>query len=184
MGIRGISFFLIVPALWLTGCSSEPEQTPARQFNMGEKVQVGHLTYTVFETQWATHFGDGIDARVPSNRYFLIRLNVVNGGSGEATIPSFTVEGDNGQKFDELSDGDRVPQWMGYLRSVKPADFLQGNIVFDAPPGHYKLRVGDDQKHAAIVDIPLSFGAETPDMLTPADQQPLRPGTPDAPARK
>ena len=55
---------------------------------------------------------------------------------------------------------------VGCLRNVTPADFLQGNVVFDPPPPHYKLRVSDDQNHAALVDIPLTFGAETPE-ITP-----------------
>jgi hypothetical protein len=155
----------------LSGCSSEPARLRLMQYNMGEKAPVGRLTYTVFETQWATHFGEGVSARVPQNRFFLVRLNAVNGGSADTPIPNFTIEDDSGHTYNELSDGDGVPQWVGYLRSVKPADFLQGNVVFDAPPAHYKLRVSDDQNNAALVDIPLTFGAETPEITSvgPAD---------------
>lgn len=154
-------------AMLLAGCSSEPAQSPVLQYNLGEKAPVGHLTYTVFETQWLTKLGEGIDARVPQNRFFLVRLSAVNGGSSDASIPNFTIQDDAGHSYDELSDGEGVPQWIGYLRSAKPADFVQGNVVFDAPPGHYKMRVADDQKHAAMIDIPLSFGAETPEVVTP-----------------
>jgi hypothetical protein len=164
MRTSGILLGILIAAL--SGCSSEPPKLPVLQYNMGEKVPVGHLTYTVFETQWSTHFGEGISARVPQNRFFLVRLNAVNGGSSDAPIPNFTIEDNSGHTYNELADGDGVPQWVGYLRSVKPADFLQGNAVFDAPPGHYKLRVSDDEKHAALIDIPLTFGAETPE-ITP-----------------
>ena len=185
MRISGVSLPLCLAAAWLTGCSSEPTATePQRQYTMGEKIPVGRLTYTIFETQWATHFGEGIEARVPQNRFFMIRINVVNGGSGDAAVPAFTIQDDSGHTYEELSDGDAVPQWMGYLRSVKPADFAQGNVVFDAPPGHYRLKLADEQKHTALVDIPLSFGAETPDLLGPGDPGPFKMGSPDGPAKK
>ena len=138
---------------------------------MGEKVLAGHLTYTVFETQWMTHLGEGLDARVPQNRFLLIRMSAVNGGSSDANIPNFTIVDDNGNSFDELSDGNGVPQWMGYLRSAHPADFAEGNIVFDAPPAHYKLRLADDTgAHKALVDMPLNFNADgPPDMTLPTE---------------
>jgi hypothetical protein len=172
---------LTILILGLAGCSSESAHTPVVQYNMGEKVPVGHLTYTVFETQWATHFGEGVDARVPLNRFFLVRMNAVNGGVAEAPIPNVTVEDDAGHTYSELSDGDGVPQWMGYLRSVKPADFVQGNVVFDAPPGHYKLRVTDSRQNAALVDLPLTFGAETPD-IAPVAPPEMTVGKPTEPA--
>lgn len=162
--------FLILAAVWLAGCAQEaPEAAPASRYQLGDKATVGHLSYVVFETQWVTHFGEGITSRIPQNRFFLVRMSVVNGGANDATIPNMTIEDDAGHTYNELSDGEGVPQWMGYLRSVKPADSLLGNVVFDAPPAHYRIRLTDDQRHAALVDIPLSFGAETPDMpgLTP-----------------
>jgi hypothetical protein len=164
MRISGILVSIL--AFGLAACSSGPAQLPVIKYNMGEKAPVGHLTYTVFETQWATHLGEGITARVPQNRYFLVRLSAVNGGIADASIPNFTIEDDAGHTYNELSDGDSVPMWIGYLRSAKPADYVQGNVVFDAPPAHYKLRVSDSQQNAALIDMPLTFGAETPE-ITP-----------------
>jgi hypothetical protein len=157
-------------ALLLAGCSSGPAKPPILQYNLGEKVPVGHLSYTVFETQWLTKLGEGGNERVPQNRFFLIRLSAVNGGSSDAAIPNLTLEDDKGQKYEELTNGEGVPQWIGFLRTARPADSVQGNVVFDVPPGHYKVTVTDeDQSHAARVDIPLSFGAETPEVLSPGD---------------
>ncbi len=158
-------------AAWLSGCSSEPASTPLRTYGMGEKVLAGRLTYTVFETQWMTHLGEGLDARVPQNRFLLIRMSAVNGGSSDANIPNFSIVDDNGNSFDEMSEGNDVPQWMGYLRSAHPADFVEGNIVFDAPPAHYKLRLADDTgTHKALVDMPLNFNSEgLPDLSLPTD---------------
>ena len=84
-------------------------------------------------------------------------------------MPNVTIEDDRGNSFPELRDGDGVPQWIGYLRQVKPAESTSGNLVFDAPPAHYKLRVTDENEDAfAYIDIPLSFGAEVPTTELPA----------------
>src|SRR5207248_2565946 len=135
---------LSAAGLLMNGCS-EPAPRPVSTYLMGEKVQLGHLSYTVFETQWLTHLGsDGPTARVPQNRFFLIRLSAVNTGSNEASVPNVTIADDHGHVYDEVSNGEGVPQWAGYLRTAKPADSVQGNIVFDAPPGHYKLKLLDE----------------------------------------
>jgi hypothetical protein len=158
--------------LFLGGCSSTPATQPPSTFLLGEKVQLGRLSYTVFETQWLTHLGDGPTPRIPENRFFLIRMGAVNGGSQDLPVPNLTIEDDKGKSYDELSNGEGVPQWAGYLRTVKPADTVQGNILFDAPAGRYKLKLRDETSTVfAFVDIPLSFGSETPDVVTPGEKK-------------
>jgi Domain of unknown function (DUF4352) len=155
-------------ALALGGCAER--SLPVQTYPMGDKVLVGHLTYTILETQWLTQLGESAAARIPQNRFFLIRGSILNGGSSEVVAPNLAIEDDHGTVYPELSNGDGVPQWIGYLRQIKPADSAQGNLVFDAPPGHYKLRVLDeDSNRAALIDIPLSFNPEMPDMPAPAD---------------
>ena len=130
---------------------------------MGERVSSGSLVYNVFDTQWKTQLGEGPQARIPKDRFLLVRLSIANGGTQEVIVPNLSVVDDSGQSYTELSDGDQAPSWIGFLRRVKPAENLQGNIVFDVPPKHYELRVSDenDQKTAAI-DLPLNFTSETP----------------------
>jgi hypothetical protein len=134
-----------------TACS--PAAPPeSHSHRMGERVSVGPLVYNVFEAQWKAQLGQGADARVPKDRFFLIRFSVV---------------ADNGQTYAELSDGDQVPQWTGYLRHVKPAETLQGNVVFDVPPKHYLLRLTDENSQTSSdIDIPLNFSSEGPDLPT------------------
>ena len=155
---------LVLAAVALSSCG-ESEEKPASTFNMGERVTLGHLVYTVFETQWLTQLGDPPAPRVPQNRFFLVRISAANGGANTVTIPNFILEDDNGKTYPELSNGEGVPQYIGYLRRVKPAESAQGHALFDAPPGHYKLRVMDeDSERAALIDIPLSFTSESPDV--------------------
>jgi len=139
----------------------------SRLHRMGERVTIGSLVYNVFEDQWKAQLGQGSDIRVPKDRFFLIRLSVVNGGSSDFMVPALTLVDDAGQTYQEISNGDQVPEWTGYLRRVKPAETLQGNIVFDVPPKHYRLRVTDEtSQKSRDIDIPLNFASETPDMPT------------------
>jgi hypothetical protein len=139
---------------------------------LGEKVLLGHLSYTVFDTQWLTQIGEGPTARVPQNRFFLIRFSASNGGSSDAAVPNMTIRDDKGKEYEELADGSGVPVWAGYLRMAKPADTVSGNAVFDAPPGHYKLKISDENgTKFALIDIPLSYGNETPEMVAPGQKK-------------
>lgn len=156
-----------VTALLSTSCGDTDTTGPIRTYSMGERVTLGHLVYVVYETQWLTHLGEGADARVPANRFFLVRLSAVNGSNRETIIPNFSLEDDQGNSFPELG-GDTtqgVPQYIGYLRRVKPAEAAQGHALFDAPPRHYKLKILDeDNEKMAYIDIPLSFTSESPDV--------------------
>jgi hypothetical protein len=159
-------------ALLLTACSDDKPNFPVRTYPLGEKAQVGHLIYTVFETQWLTQIHQEPLPRIPESRFFLVRISAVNSGSDDAIVPTTTIENDHGKTYAELSNGEGVPQWTGYLRHVKPGDSVQGNIVFDAPPGHYKLHLSDETgDRLALVDIPLSFGAETPEVALPSEKK-------------
>ncbi len=158
----------LISGLFLTSCSETPKTPPVSSYLMGEKVHLGRLSYTVFETQWLTHLGDGPGARTPQNRFFLVRFSATNSGSEDATILNFTVTDDKGTVYDELPNGEGVPQWAGYLRVAKPADTIQGNVLFDAPAAHYKLKIADDSgTRFALIDLPLTFSNETPDVVPP-----------------
>jgi hypothetical protein len=159
----GVAVLLCLGA-W-TACSPgvAPDAGPHR---MGEHVGVGALTYNVFEDKWRTQVGEGTDARVPKDRFFLLRLSVVNGGSTDLMVPALTLVDDAGQTYAELPNGEGVPEWTGYLRRVKPAETLQGNIVFDVSPKHYRLRVTDETgQKSRDIDIPLNFASDTSPLL-------------------
>ena len=136
-----------------------------RTYSLGERITLGHIVYVVFETQWLTHIGEGTGARIPQHRFFLVRLSAVNGYGTDIIVPNLSIEDDNGNTYPELSSGDGVPQYIGYLRNVKPAESAQGNALFDAPPRHYKMKVTDESgEKIAYVDIPLSFVSESPEV--------------------
>lgn len=165
-------------ALILTGCSQP--SFPVRTYTMGEKVTLGHIVYTVFETQWLTEAGAAPAIRLPQNRFFLVRMSAANSGGSDLIVPNLAVQDDHGNSYPELQNGDGIPQYIGYLRSVSPAEAVAGNLVFDCPPGHYKLRVTDeDGERAALIDIPLNFTNETPEMPVPNSEKEQKKGEGD-----
>ncbi len=162
-------------ALLLGSCSPKAQSQPVRTFNMGEKVTVGHMVYTVFDTKWMPQLPVEPTPRVPKNRFFLVRMTAVNGGGSDVILPDMSIEDDNGNTYPALNNGEGVPLWIGSLRKIAPAEAAQGNVVFDVPPRHYKLHVTDESgDQAALIDIPLSFTSEAPDL------QPLPPTPPPA----
>ncbi len=151
----------------LAGCA--PAVSSETQVHrMGERVTAGSLVYNVFEDQWKAKLGEGAETRVPKDRFFLIRLSVVNGGATDLMVPTLNLVDDSGQAYAELSDGSQVPQWTGFLKKVKPAENLQGYVVFDVAPKHYRLRVSDENSQfTRDIDIPLSFTSDAPEMPNP-----------------
>ncbi|MGH9660618.1 MAG: DUF4352 domain-containing protein [Bryobacteraceae bacterium] len=141
----------------LIGCA--PPAPAPRLFQLGERAQVGRLIYNVFEARWLTQAGEGETARRPSQRFLVLRMTVVNGGSEAATMPTLGLIDEAGEQYTELMDGSGIEGWLGFIRKVRPADTLDGRVVFDVPLKSYKLRVEDpaDPQTAALVDLPLRF---------------------------
>jgi hypothetical protein len=149
----------------LVSCGGSSAST-VKTYDMGSRVEAGHLIYTAFETQWLAQLGAGDTARVPKKRFFLVRLTAVNSGSEDIYVPNVSLVDDQGQTIDELQDGDQVPQWVGFVRKAKPADSVSGNVVFDADPKHYRLRVTDENgEKPAMIDIPLNYNGDAPPAL-------------------
>jgi len=154
----------------LISCSSSAGgNSVIPQYAMGERAQAGPVIYTIFEDRWMPQLGAAASPRIPANRFLVLRVSMVNSGGNDAMAPPFTLIDDNGQRYPELSDGDGVPQWAGYIRKIKPADTLTGNVVFDVAPRHYKVELTDEtEEKKAMVDIPLSFSQDQVPVPTPA----------------
>jgi hypothetical protein len=164
---------LFAVGVFLLATSCSPNRTsPIRTFPMGDKVTLGHLIYTVFETQWLTQIGEGAAARVPQHRFFLVRMSITNSGADEVLAPNLTLLDESGPTYGELSNGEGVPKWIGYLRPIKPAETAQGDLLFDVPPKQYKLRITDEAEQiVALIEIPLSFGSDAPELPAPLPAQ-------------
>jgi hypothetical protein len=160
----------------LCSCSSgSAEKEPVRTYQMGERAVVAPFTYAVYEKQWLAQLGTGPEARLPQNRFLLVRISATNGGGAEAYVPNLALEDDAGNTCSEANNGDAVPHWIGYLRSIKPADTLQGDILFDCAPKHYRLKLANEEGKYAYVDIPLSFESEGPSVEIPTKEKSVSP---------
>ncbi|HXN45489.1 MAG TPA: DUF4352 domain-containing protein [Bryobacteraceae bacterium] len=147
---------------FLCGCSSP--QTPIsdpRVYQMGEPVKTGPLVYSVLDTEWFDQLGDPAAPRLPHDHFLAVRFSVTNAGSVTSGIPPLTVIGSQRATYTELNEANALPEWIGYIRSVKPAETLHGRILFDVPPGDYRLRVADDaepeNQSSATIQMPLEL---------------------------
>ncbi len=144
-------------------------------FQLGERLTVGSLTYTVLEAEWKSQLGDAYKTRFPEARFLVLRVSITNGGGTEAGVPLLTIDKPGGQSFAEVTQGDGIDEWMGLIRAIAPAETLTGRIAFDVPMSQYRLRLtsGGDltQEQTAYVEIPLTLlRDETPIMPPkPAD---------------
>jgi hypothetical protein len=155
-----ISGFTLL-SLTLAGCSRSSKNQPVI-FAAGDKATVGPLVFSVTDTERTQALGDDPNtARTAQNRFYLVKVSVLNSGGEDQPIPAMTLVDDQGQSYPELADGTNVPNWLGVVRKVGPAQTEQGIVVFDAPTKHYRLRLTDpfDEKEISI-DIPLDFAHE------------------------
>jgi hypothetical protein len=155
---------LLLPlCLVFSGCN---EQNSARlDYPMGEKVPLGPLTYDVIQSTWRNQLGEGLNIRSPQQRFLLITISVTNGGGKEVALPLFKLENDRGESVTESDNPEGVPNGIGILRSVTPAQTLQGSLLFDVPLASYKLILTDGGEpgleKTAFVDVPLRMDVDT-----------------------
>jgi len=162
----GAAAMVLAACLLLSGCSSGKSGADSRVYRMGEPVAAGALIYNVSDTEWHEQLGEGLTARLPQHRFLVVRLSVTNSGARNSAVPSMALVDSAGQTYLELPDGQGVPGWMGYLRTISPAQTERGTVVFDAPPNTYRLRVSNDAEPGAekfaLIELPLQLAPVVP----------------------
>ncbi len=162
----------MVPILLLAGCTRV--ESSHIDYAMGERINVGPLTYNVIESAWQNQLGNEFKMRIPEQRYLLITISVTNGGGHDVSVPLLTVQSQNGTTYTESDNGEGVEQWFGLLRTLSPAQTQQGRLLFDVPLGTYRLKLTDGgdpgTEKTAMVSIPLRM---EPDTLTTPLPEPI-----------
>ena len=168
------AYLLVVSAVALQmGCE---KPAPVNVYRLGERVQVGPLIYNVLEANWRAQIGDGSSMRTPSHRFLVIHLTVTNSGAQESTGPALAIVDQTGRSVDESMDGEGVPNWLGMIRKMKPAETLDGAILFDADPKSYKLKLDDGSGAARwMVELPLQFDAGQSTVPSTIQDTPAKP---------
>lgn len=158
-GSRKLTGVVMACLLAATGCGRTDTAASEKVFEMGTPTSVGALSYNVIDASWREALVTSTGPRVPTHRFLVLNLSVTNGGAGTLGVPLLTLVGADGKEYREEDKGEGVSNWMGTIRMVDPALSGQGNILFDVPPGTYKLRVssgGDPEKEqTALINIPL-----------------------------
>src|SRR5580692_3730988 len=118
MMIRRMSFpFLLALAISLMAGCRNAGATRA-EYQMGDKVPAGPLTYNVVEKVWRSQLGENFQMRMPENRFLLITLATTNGGSGEVSVPLLQLEAPDGKIYKEVESGEGVDNWYGLVRTL------------------------------------------------------------------
>ncbi len=132
---------------------------------MGTSVTVGDLSYTIYNTEWRDELQTDMGPRKPQHRFLLVTASVTNNGPEDLTAPLLAVIDKDGRETLELDKGEGVAQWMGLLRRVRSTQTDTGVLLFDVPPGDYKLRVssGGDVDHEQTALIHLPYRVEAPE---------------------
>jgi hypothetical protein len=158
---------ILLSALLFSSCGNNAavatnENQPIVTYQMGQSVQVGPLTYNVLETKWKSQLGGGVSAKIPKNRFLVLKLTISNAASQTTSVPEMTLISANGQSYQEVTEGvESVPKWLGVLRNLSPVQTEEGAVVFDVPLGAYKLQVLDGGEigfeKKALIEIPLQL---------------------------
>src|SRR4051794_5661830 len=88
-----------VCVLSASSCSKSSDPSILGTFRMGEKIQMGGISYTILETQWKPALTDSGAGRPPKDRYLFVRISATNGGGAVANIPAFTIVGPNDRTY-------------------------------------------------------------------------------------
>jgi hypothetical protein len=155
----------------LTGCSRKAGG--GQVHTMGADAAVGSLSYIVSQTDWQDQLEGPDGVRTPTNKYLLVTVSIANHGGEEASVPLLALIDASGREYMEEGKGEGVPNWMGLLRKAGPGQSLSGQLLFDVPPGSYKLRISSgsdvEKERTALVEIPYqkdSAPLKTVDPLT------------------
>jgi len=158
-----ISILTTVLITAAAGC----RQTQAKTvYGVGEKVVSGPLSYNVIDASWKAQLGESFKVRLPEQRFLVITLSITNGSGHDISIPFLQIEDEKGNTREELQNGEGVDNWLGMLRTVSPAQTIEGKILFDAPLTSYRLRLPDGsqpgQEHFVWAEIPLQIDTDAP----------------------
>lgn len=149
----------LLAMLALTACTGTSAAHVARG-EMGQKLKVEDIAYTVLAADWTEALGEGATARIPNHRFLLLRIAATNEGGGPAEMGSFKLIASNGTEYGEVANGAGVSEWLGLARELDAKDAKQGVVLFDAPKAVYELQVADafydgDSGSAALIQIPV-----------------------------
>lgn len=155
-----LTVIAIALAAGASSCNREPV-VEEKVYRLGARAQAGPLIYTALSAEWRE---DAVERAGAGRRLLVVRMSVTNSGAVTLPIPTLELVDRAGKTYAEITDAKDVPEWLGAIRMVEPAQTEHGSIAFDAPPGDYRLRV----LHRSEPDPPASALIDLPYQSTPA----------------
>lgn len=167
---QAIEFVLVLLLISTTACVRREAHAV---HPMGTPVAVGDLSYTVYQTEWRDHLDADMGPRKPQHRFLLVTVSITNNGPEDVTAPLLALVGSDGKEVLELDKGDGLPQWMGLLRRIRSTQTETGVLLFDVPPGDYRLRLssGGDVEKELVAFVNLPYRVEAPDARQTVEPQ-------------
>lgn len=149
----------LLATLVFTACSGSSSSHVVRG-EMGQKLKVEDISYTVLGADWVEALGEGATARIPNHRFLLVRIAATNESGGPAEMGSLKLIASNGAEYGEVANGGGVNEWLGMSRELDAKGTKQGVVLFDAPKAVYELQVADafydeESGSAALIQIPV-----------------------------
>jgi hypothetical protein len=164
----------------LTSCSNPAGGSKSgadKTYVMGAPAAVGPLSYTVLHSEWRESLETGDGVTTPKNRFLVLDLSIVSGGTEDTGVPLLSLVDDKGTRIMEEQKLAGLTSWLGLMRVLRPVETMSGKIVFDVPMAAYKLVItsgGDlEKEQEAFIEIPLRLeGQSMPgaDAVPPANK--------------
>ncbi len=166
----------VVLAFMLTACGEKA--APVKYARMGEAIVLGDVEHAVLVADWRGSIGEGPSARVPENQFLVLRIALSNEADRPAEMASLRLIADDGTEYEELADGSGLADWLGLVRTLSAKESRNGDVLFDAPRGVYKLKLAEhsadgDEINVAMVEIPVRV-----DQVLPAEIDPTKSNAP------
>jgi hypothetical protein len=153
---RILSSFIVAAVLITAGCTGGAESA-VKTYALGETAEAGAFGFQVNGCDWRTRIGEGPDAKTAIHSFLVLQVGVFNRSPSDLAIPAMTLLDEDGQAHSEVPGVTADPRWLGLSHKARANEITHGNVIFDVPPGHYRLRVTDESgfDKFALIDIPL-----------------------------
>src|SRR5260370_29542122 len=75
---RGAEVFALTFSLFLGGCGGRRPLSRTDLFKMGDRAQIGSLTYNVIDADWKTQLGEPPNAKGPEHPFLVLHVSITN----------------------------------------------------------------------------------------------------------
>jgi hypothetical protein len=116
-------------------------QPSSVRYKVGDNVFVGYWAYRCYGARWQRSIGSEYTRQYPDAQFLIVDLAIRNNDKTASVLAPLKLIDAEGREYEESSKGIFMDNSFGMLKSVNPGVSSRGYVVFDVPPGKYKLKV-------------------------------------------